>query len=113
MSPTAVHLLALQSCSVAAPCYYSLASQTAMAIAYLPLFAASAALAIPGGLFMPALLLGGLFGAMFGFGLQRFLPDWHFEPGLYALCSATATLGGVFRTRQGGSAADLVALLCS
>jgi hypothetical protein len=87
-----------------------------MCAAYLVLFVLSAALAIPGGLFMPALLLGGLFGSVFGFGLRHLLPDWHFEPGLYALCSATATLGGVFRTRQGpllptclhSSAADCV-----
>jgi chloride channel 7 len=89
----------LQACKPGMPCYYSAVSMAAMCAAYLLLFALSAALAIPGGLFMPSLLLGGLFGAVCGLGLREALPEWHIEPGLYALCSATATLGGVFRTR--------------
>lgn len=78
--------------------YYTPASLAAMAAAYLPLFAASAALAVPGGLFMPALLLGGAAGAVAGSALRTALPGWGIQPGLYALCSATAVLGGVFRS---------------
>lgn len=86
------------ACTAGAPCYYSLASIAAMCAAYLPLFALSAALAIPGGLFMPSLLLGGVWGTLCGFALRAALPGWGIQPGLYTLCSATATLGGVFRT---------------
>lgn len=78
--------------------YYTPASLAAMAAAYLPLFAASAALAVPGGLFMPSLLLGGAAGAVAGSALRAALPGWGIQPGLYALCSATAVLGGVFRS---------------
>ncbi|KAL4447790.1 hypothetical protein ABPG75_005009 [Micractinium tetrahymenae] len=78
--------------------YYTPASLAAMAAAYLPLFAASAALAVPGGLFMPSLLLGGAAGALAGGALRAALPGWRIQPGLYALCSATAVLGGVFRS---------------
>lgn len=81
------------------PPYYTPASLAAMVACYLPLMGLSAALAIPGGLFMPSLLLGGSFGALCGLGLRATAPPgWHVQPGLYALCAATAVLGGVFRS---------------
>ncbi|PSC71767.1 family transporter: chloride ion channel [Micractinium conductrix] len=88
------------------PLYYSPAALAAMCAAYLPLFAASAALAVPGGLFMPSLLMGGTFGALAGGALRTALPGWDIQPGLYALCSATAVLGSVF-----GSSISLAVLM--
>lgn len=78
------------------PPYYSPTTLVALCLCYLPLMALSAALAIPGGLFMPSLLMGGSFGAACGLGLRA--AGWHVRPGLFALCAATATLGGVFRS---------------
>ncbi len=70
-----------------------------MCLAYLPLMGLSAALSIPGGLFMPSFLLGGSFGALSGLALRSLAPlGWRIQPGLYALCGATAVLGGVFRS---------------
>jgi chloride channel 7 len=28
---------------------------------------------------------------------MQWLPDWHIQPGVYAMCAAAAMLGGVFR----------------
>lgn len=79
--------------------YYSPRSLAAMCLAYLPLMGLSAALSIPGGLFMPSFLLGGSFGALSGLALRSLAPPgWRIQPGLYALCGATAVLGGVFRS---------------
>lgn len=88
-----------QACSLASPCIYTPASLAAMCACYLPLMGLSATLAIPGGLFMPSMLLGGSFGALCGLVLRDAAPaGWTVEPGLYALCAATAVLGAVFRS---------------
>ena len=34
---------------------------------------------------------------MCGLLLMQALPTWHIQPGIYAMCAATAMLGGVFR----------------
>lgn len=44
-----------------------------------------------------ALQVGGSFGATCGLLLMTWLPGWNIQPGLYAMCAATAMLGGVFR----------------
>jgi len=41
--------------------------------------------------------VGGSFGATCGLLLMKLLPTWHIQPGIYAMCAATAMLGGVFR----------------
>ena len=41
--------------------------------------------------------MGGSFGATCGLLLMQALPTWHIQPGIYAMCAATAMLGGVFR----------------
>ena len=41
--------------------------------------------------------MGGSFGATCGLLLMKLLPTWHIQPGIYAMCAATAMLGGVFR----------------
>lgn len=111
--PAAVfdHLLSWTSCKLfpaprptthsqgPASIFYSPHSLAAMCLAYLPLMGLSAALSIPGGLFMPSFLLGGSFGALSGLALRSLAPPgWRIQPGLYALCGATAVLGGVFRS---------------
>ena len=41
--------------------------------------------------------VGGSFGATCGLLLMKLLPSWNIQPGVYAMCAATAMLGGVFR----------------
>ena len=41
--------------------------------------------------------VGGSFGGTCGLLLMHWLPDWNIQPGVYAMCAATAMLGGVFR----------------
>ena len=41
--------------------------------------------------------VGGSFGATCGLLLMKVLPSWNIQPGVYAMCAATAMLGGVFR----------------
>ena len=36
-------------------------------------------------------------GASVGILGLKFLPNWHIQPGVYAIVAGTATLGGVFR----------------
>ncbi len=42
--------------------------------------------------------VGASFGGLSGLILDRWLPSFNIQPGLYALCAATAMLGGVFRS---------------
>ncbi|GLI59663.1 hypothetical protein VaNZ11_001600 [Volvox africanus] len=73
---------------------------------YLGLMSIGAGLAIPGGLFMPSILLGASWGCFWGLILRIWLPKWNIMPGLYAIMSATGVLAGVFR-----SAISLVVLV--
>lgn len=41
--------------------------------------------------------VGGSFGGTCGLLLMQLLPSWKIQPGVYAMCAAAATLGGVFR----------------
>lgn len=45
-------LPALQLCSLATPCYYTVPSLAVLVVAYLALFLAASNLIVPGGLFM-------------------------------------------------------------
>ena len=84
------------------------ASLAIFAAAYLVMMSLACGIAVPGGLFMPAIMLGAATGALSGLGLQAWLGDaWHIQPGTYALIGATATLGGVFR-----SSISLVVIVC-
>lgn len=73
---------------------------------YLGLMSIGAGLAIPGGLFMPSILLGGSWGCFWGIVLRMWLPKWNVMPGLYAILAGTGVLAGVFR-----SAISLVVLV--
>mmetsp|Transcript_19521 Transcript_19521/g.42325 ORF Transcript_19521/g.42325 Transcript_19521/m.42325 type:complete len:908 (+) Transcript_19521:79-2802(+) len=73
---------------------------------YLILMSIGAGLAIPGGLFMPSIVLGASWGGMWGYIILKWLKSWPIYPGLYALLAATGVLGGVFR-----SAISLVVLM--
>jgi len=54
---------------------------------------------VPGGMFMPSILVGSTFGAVAGLALHAVLPPaWDIHPGIYAIVGATACLGAVFRT---------------
>ncbi|KAK9831020.1 hypothetical protein WJX74_000332 [Apatococcus lobatus] len=80
------------------PCYFTLRSLLVLCPSYLVYMALIGGLAIPGGLFMPAIMVGASFGGLSGLVLDYFLPSLNIQPGLYALCAATAMLGGVFRS---------------
>ncbi|KAK9797036.1 hypothetical protein WJX73_002454 [Symbiochloris irregularis] len=78
-------------------CYFTLRSLMMLAPVYLGLMSMAACLAIPGGLFTPSIIVGGSFGGTCGVLLMEWLPHWHIQPGVYAMCAAAAMLGGVFR----------------
>jgi chloride channel 7 len=69
--------------------------------------AVASGVAIPGGLFMPSIMVGAGWGALYGSVLRRVLPaSWGVQPGIYALMAGAGVLGGVFR-----STISLVALV--
>ena len=86
------------------PCGYGLGALAAFSATTLLVTALASGVAIPGGLFMPSILIGGSSGALLGavFHLFVFHPlglvDRKKPPGIYALVGATACLGGVFRS---------------
>jgi chloride channel 7 len=53
--------------------------------------------AVPGGLFVPAIVVGGVYGRAFGILLSSALPWLHVNPGVYALLGAGSMLGGFTR----------------
>eukprot|EP00197_Chlamydomonas_leiostraca_P009699 CAMPEP_0202866324 /NCGR_PEP_ID=MMETSP1391-20130828/7318_1 /ASSEMBLY_ACC=CAM_ASM_000867 /TAXON_ID=1034604 /ORGANISM="Chlamydomonas leiostraca, Strain SAG 11-49" /LENGTH=886 /DNA_ID=CAMNT_0049546257 /DNA_START=42 /DNA_END=2702 /DNA_ORIENTATION=+ len=87
--------------------HFSPGSMALYGTIYLILMSIGAGLAIPGGLFMPSIVLGATWGGMWGILVRMWLPDtWNVQPGLYAMLAATGVLGGVFR-----SAISLVVLM--
>lgn len=78
-------------------CTFTYASLATHCITYLVFMSYAAGLAIPGGLFMPCIMVGASFGLLVGAVLHTMLPGWHINPGMYALVGGTAVLGGVFR----------------
>jgi CIC family chloride channel protein len=48
--------------------------------------------------FAPALVIGGLFGGAFGRAVQMLRPDWHIDPGAFALVAMGTFYGGVSHT---------------
>lgn len=86
-------------CTLKTPCYFSPQALGITCIIYLMLMVLSSGLAVPGGLFMPSIMVGGTFGAMAGVVLTPVLPpSWDVQPGVYAMVGATATLSAVFRS---------------
>jgi chloride channel 7 len=71
---------------------------------YIVLMSVGAGVAIPGGLFMPSLIVGSSWGALFGMQLREWLPGWNIQPGVYALMAGTG--GGA------GALGGLVGLPC-
>lgn len=90
----------------AAHCYFSAASLAALCSTYLVLSALSSCLVVPGGLFLPSIVVGASFGALCGVGLTRAAPGLGLEIGVLAIVGCTAVLGSVFR-----SSISLVAIL--
>jgi chloride channel 7 len=91
--------LADQMCTLAQPCYYTLASLAALVASYLGLFFLASTLIVPGGLFMPCILIGSAFGALLSLLLLQVLPSaLDLQPGVYAVVGATAMLGATFRS---------------
>ena len=70
----------------------------ALTVAYFVLLCLTFGAAVPGGIFIPALLTGSGLGRLGGQLLLRYLPGGTaLSPGLYALIGAAAVLGGVTR----------------
>eukprot|EP00899_Mesostigma_viride_P022223 jgi/Mesvir1/3185/Mv16341-RA.2 len=65
---------------------------------YLVLMVLACGVAVPGGLFMPSIMIGTTCGSAMGILFASLLPSWHLQPGVFALVGATAMLGGVFRS---------------
>jgi chloride channel 7 len=88
------------ACTLAAPCYFGVSALAAVCGCYLLLAAlASGLTAVPGGLFMPAILTGASFGAAAGQLLAASLGAvWDVQPGVYAVVGAVAALSAVMRT---------------
>ncbi|WZN60450.1 chloride channel protein [Chloropicon roscoffensis] len=78
-------------------CTFTLTSLAVHSLTYLLFMSYAAGLAIPGGLFMPCIMVGASFGLLVGAVLEKLLPDCHIVPSMYALVGGTAVLGGVFR----------------
>ncbi|KAI7842601.1 hypothetical protein COHA_003705 [Chlorella ohadii] len=91
--------LAGQVCALAQPCYYTLSSLAALVASYMGLFFLASTLIVPGGLFMPCILIGSAFGALLSLLLLQVLPSaLDLQPGVYAVVGATAMLGATFRS---------------
>lgn len=79
------------------PLKFTIPSLLVFSIAYLVMFELAYGAAMPGGLFMPSMMVGASFGALLGSFLDFLFPLWNIEIGHHALIGATAMLGGVFR----------------
>ncbi len=73
---------------------FSIGSLALFATVYLGLMSVGAGLAIPGGLFMPSILLGSSWGCFWGLILRLWLPKWNIMPGLYAILAGEPRSGG-------------------
>lgn len=86
-------------CTASTPCYYSVTSLVATCVVHLVLMVLTSGLAVPGGMFLPSIAVGGSFGAAIAMMLTEVVPPfWDVQPGIYALVGATATLAAVFRS---------------
>lgn len=91
--------IANRICSLSTPCYYTLTSLFAVSMIYFALLVLSSGLAVPGGLFMPSIMIGGSLGAFFGLALNSSVSQmWDIQPGVYAIVGAAAMLAAVFRS---------------
>ena len=91
--------MANRICSLSMPCYYTLTSLFAFSMIYFALLVLSSGLAVPGGLFMPTIMIGASLGAFFGLGLHSAMSSsWDIQPGVYAMVGAAAMLAAVFRS---------------
>lgn len=75
-----------QLCSLATPCYYSAPSLALLVVSYVLLFFLASELIVPGGLFMPCILIGSAWGALVTLLLLQVLPAGSdLQPGIYAV----------------------------
>ncbi len=86
--------------------YFTVGSLALYTTCYVVLMSIGAGLAIPGGLFMPSIVVGGCSGGMWGYILKYLIPSLNIQPGIYGMLAATGVLGSVFR-----SAISLVVLM--
>lgn len=86
-------------CNETSSCHFTRRSLGLLCVFYLMLMALASGVAVPGGLFMPSIMVGAAFGGMVGLNLMTWLPEsWNIQPGVYAVVAATAVLAGVFRS---------------
>jgi len=52
---------------------------------------------VPGGLYVPSVIVGGCYGRVIGILLAKWIPDSHINPGVYSMLGAGSLLGGFNR----------------
>lgn len=66
-------------------------------VVYISLACLTYGIAVPSGLFVPAILSGCALGRLLGLALKLALPSYHIDPGVFALMGGAAVLGGIAR----------------
>lgn len=81
--------------------HFTISSLWTFVPAYLIVMSLGSGIAIPGGLFMPAIMLGAATGGLYGRLMHKLASKWNYnkiQPGFYALIGATGSLASVFRS---------------
>ncbi|WIA21477.1 hypothetical protein OEZ85_000682 [Tetradesmus obliquus] len=78
--------------------HFTQGSLVLFVVIYLILMSVGAGVAIPGGLFMPSIMVGAAWGGLWGSALRDWLQHWNIQPGVYGVMAASSVLAGVFRS---------------
>ncbi|KAF6253336.1 chloride channel [Scenedesmus sp. NREL 46B-D3] len=78
--------------------HFTQGSLVLFVVVYLILMSVGAGVAIPGGLFMPSIMVGAAWGGLWGSALRDWLQHWNIQPGVYGVMAASSVLAGVFRS---------------
>lgn len=78
--------------------HFTQGSLALFVVVYIILMSVGAGVAIPGGLFMPSLIVGAAWGGLWGSTLRSWIPQWNIQPGLYGVMAGASVLAGVFRS---------------
>ena len=76
---------------------YHVAPLIVYGAAYLLLVSTIYGAFVPGGLFVPSIVVGGMYGRVVGIFVEYLFPDSYINPGVYALLGAASMLGGFTR----------------
>eukprot|EP00879_Flechtneria_rotunda_P004542 GHRR01004797.1.p1 GENE.GHRR01004797.1~~GHRR01004797.1.p1 ORF type:complete len:1031 (+),score=332.52 GHRR01004797.1:561-3653(+) len=78
--------------------HFTQGSLVLFVVFYLIFMSVGAGVAIPGGLFMPSIMVGAAWGGLWGSTLRSWIPQWNIQPGVYGVMAASSVLAGVFRS---------------